>query len=292
MNLSTIGVFGFLDGMDGAQTAQFARKVERLGYSALWFPEAFGRESFSHASYLLSNTEKLVLAAGIANVFMREPMTAMHAARTLAELFGDRFVLGLGVSNKGLNATRGLRWEKPLGYVREYIRKMKATTYSAPMPAADPPIVLGAVMPRMIELAATETRGTHTYFVPPEHTARARAAIGPDKWICAEQAVMLETNPAKARAAARAYMNFYLGMPGSGYRKNLLGFGFKEADFADGFSDRLVDAIVAWGSEHRLRERVEAHYKAGATHVCIQALRSDGAGPPDERVLKALAPSA
>jgi len=174
--------------------------------------------------------------------------------------------------------------------MREYLGKMKSTAYAAPPPQTDPPIVVAAILPKMLELAAAETYGTHTYFVPPEHTARARAALGPNKWICAEQALMLETDAVKARTAARAYMGMYLRFPGSSYRKNLLTLGFEESDFAGELSERLVDAVVAWGGESKLRERVEAHYKAGATHVCVLPLRSDGIFRPDERVLEALAP--
>lgn len=292
MDLSRIGAFTFLDGMGGAQTVEFARKVERLGYSALWLPEGNGRETFSHLSYLLSSTDRLVLAAGIANVFMHEPMAMIRAARTLAERFEERFILGLGVSNRAANQFRGLGWEKPLTYMRDYLARMKSAAYAAPAPKEDPPIVLAALLPKMLELAASQTRGTHTCFVPPEHTAWARAKIGPEKWICAEQSVMLEADAAKARRAARSFMRMYLRLPGSSYKKNLLTLGFDEAEFAGDPTDRVVDAVVAWGSEEKLRERIEAHYRAGATHVCILPLRSDGVLLPDERVLEALAPVA
>ncbi len=292
MNVTTLGVFGFLDGMKAKETVEFARKVERLGYSALWIPEVNGREIFSHAAYLLGSTDRLILAAGIANIFMREPMTTIRAARTLAERFQDRFILGLGVSNRAGNQRRGLEWQKPYTFMKQYLEKMRSAPYTAPGPGEEPPIVLAAILPKMMELAATETNGTHTYFVTPQHTAKARAAIGPDKWICAEQAVMLETDPTKARSAARQYMGMYLRMPGSAYRKNLLSLGFEESDFAGDLSDQLVDAVVAWGSETNLRERVEAHRRAGATHVCILPLRSDGALQPDEGALEALSPRA
>jgi len=290
MDLSTIGVFAFLDGLNGSQTGELARKVERLGYSILWIPEGAGRDPFAHAAYLLSQTEKLVVASGIANVFMREPGTSIRAARTLGELFEHRFILGLGVSGKVANLGRGLRWEKPVSFMRDYVAKMKAIGYMAPGPKTEPPVVLAGILPKMVELAASETRGTHTYFVPPEHTARVRSAIGPDKWICAEQAVMFERDPARAREAARKYMSFYLRLPGSSYAKNLRTFGFGDADFADEFSDRLVDAVVAWGGVEELRARIEAHRKAGATHVCVLPLRPDGMLVPDERALEALAP--
>lgn len=288
MNLSTIGVFGFLDGLSGAQTGQFARKVERLGYSALWFAESVGRESFSFASYLLSQTERLVVATGIAVVFSYEPVATASAAKTLGELFEDRFILGLGVSNKGGNARRGVAYDKPVSFMHEYLAKMKAIPYAAPQPQHEPPIVLAGMMPRMLELAATETQGTHTYLTTPEQTAQVRAAIGPSPWICAEQAVMLETDAAKARAAGRRYLHVYLQIPH--YVKRWRAVGFGDADFAEGGSDRLVDAIVAWGAEDTLRECTDAHYKAGATHVCILPLSPDGDRVPDERALAALAP--
>jgi probable F420-dependent oxidoreductase len=141
----------------------------------------------------------------------------------------------------------------------------------------------------MLDLAATQTNGTHPYFVPPEHTAKVRAQIGPNPWICVEQAVILEPDPAKARAAERQHMSFYVThLPN--YRNNLKALGWQDRDFEDGCSDRLVDAIVAWGSEEKLRERIDAHLKAGATHVCIQSLRVDGKPLPDLRTLAALAP--
>ncbi len=290
MNLTKTGAFVFLDGMNGAESGEFARSVERLGYSTLWITEGAGRETFTHASYLLRSTDQLIVASGIANVFMREASTTMRAARTLAELFPDRYILGLGVSGEAANIHRGIAWSKPYPFMRDYLKKMKSTAYAAPSPQADPPIVLAAILPKMLELAATETQGTHTYFVTPEHTAWARSRLGPDKWICAEQAVMLESDARNARQAARNYMGFYLRLPNSAYKRNLLTLGFSEQDFEDPFSDRLVNAVVAWGSETAIRERIQAHYKAGATHVCMLPLRSDGVFLPDMRALEALAP--
>lgn len=290
MDLHEIGVFAFLDGLSGRQTGELARKVERLGYSVLWLPEGAGRDPLAHAGYLLSESEKLVVASGIANVFMREPGTSVRAARTLCELFEDRFILGLGVSGKIANEARGLRWERPVSFMRDYLVRMKATGYMAPGPKTEPPIVLAGILPKMVELAGAETNGTHTYFVPPEHTARVRSAIGPDKWICAEQAVMLESDPTQAREAARKYMSFYLRLPDSSYAKNLRTLGFADADLSGDFSDRLVDTVVAWGGVNELRARLDAHLKAGATHVCVLPLRPDGVLIPDERALEALAP--
>jgi probable F420-dependent oxidoreductase len=295
MDIGKLGVWFFLDAMTASQTAAYAQKVEKLGYSALWIPEAVGREPFPHAGYLLSKTERLILATGIANIWARDPMTMAAAGRTLAELSDGRFVLGIGVSHAPLvQRLRGHDYKKPYSYMKDYLGKMKTAItepmmYQAVKPKEDPPILLAALHPKMLQLAATEAQGTHTYFVPPEHTAKARAAIGPKPWICAAQAVILETDPAKARKAARAYMKTYVPrLPN--YTNNLRLLGWKDEDFADGCSDRLVDAIVAWGNDEQIRARIAAHHQAGATHVCILPLRADGAPLPCEKATEALAP--
>ena len=288
MDLSKLGVFCFLDPLPGAALGPFARRVEQLGYSALWVTEGIGRESFSLAAHLLGQTERLIVGTGIAVAFSREPIAAANAGRALHELYPDRFILGLGVSNAAANQRRGVRYEGPEPFMRQYLARMRTAPYMAAATPGDPPIVLGSLLPRMIELAAAETAGVLTYFTPPEKTAQVRAAIGPRKWLCAEQAVLLETDPARARTAAREYMKFYLGVPH--YPRMLAVLGYRDADFADGGSDRLVDAVVAWGSADALRARIAAHHAAGATHVCLLPLRPDGDRAPDERVLEALAP--
>jgi probable F420-dependent oxidoreductase len=290
MDLSRLGVFCFLDPLSGAALGPFAKKVERLGYSALWFAEGLGRESLSLATHLLDQTRTLVIGSGIAVAYSREPIAAANAARALSELFPDRFILGLGVSNAAANERRGVRYEPPVEFMKSYLARMKAAPYMAPAPAADAPVVLGSFLPQMVRLAAEETAGVLTYFTPPEKTAQVRAAIGPRKWLCAEQAVLLETDPVRARAAARQYMALYLA--NSHYPKLLGPLGFSDADFASGGSDRLVDAIVAWGSVATLRARIAAHLAAGATHVCVLPLRVDGSRAPDENALEALAPGA
>jgi probable F420-dependent oxidoreductase len=149
--------------------------------------------------------------------------------------------------------------------------------------------VLAALRRKMLELAAQQARGAHPYFVPPEHTARAREILGRGPWLCPEQTVLLETNPSRAREVARGFMRIYTALPN--YQNNLRELGFGDADFAGGGSDRLVDAIVAWGDEKAIAARVRAHHDAGADHVCIQPFRPDGKPGPDLRVLEALAPS-
>ena len=295
MEIGKLGVWFFLDGMTAQETAAYAQKVERLGYSALWIPEAVGREPFPHAAFLLSKTEKLLLATGIANIWARDPMTMAAAARTLAELSDGRFVLGIGVSHAPLvQRLRGHDYKKPYSYMKDYLAKMKTAMtepamYQSVKPKQDPPVLLAALHPKMLQLSATEAHGTHTYFVPPEHTAKARTAIGKSAWICAAQAVILETDAAKARKAARAYMKTYVPrLPN--YTNNLKALGWKDEEFADGCSDRLVDAIVAWGTADQIRARIAAHHQAGANHVCILPLRADGRPVPDEAATEALAP--
>jgi len=288
MDLRRLGIITFLDGLRGEETGQFARRVEQLGYSALWVPDAMGREVFSLSSYLLSQTERLVVGPGVVIVYAYEPVAIANATRTLGELFPDRFILGLGVSNREANARRGIAYEKPVSFVREYLAKMKAAPYGAPAPQHQPPIVLSGMMPKMLQLAATETRGTLTYFTTTEQVARIRQALGANPWLCAIQVVLLETDATKARALARRYMQTYLAI--GHYVHRLKGLGYGEADFADGGSDRLVDALVAWGSEDKLRKRIADQFTAGATHVCILPLNPRGEARPDERVIEALAP--
>jgi probable F420-dependent oxidoreductase len=290
MDIGKVGMWFFLDGMSAPDSAEFARKVEKLGYRTLWIPEAVGREPFAHAAYLLSKTDRLNLATGIANIYARDPITMASASKTVAELSGGRFILGIGVSHKPLVTNlRGHSYDKPYSYMREYVPKMKSALYMAPAPKEEVPVVIAALHPKMLAFAAEQTRGTHTYFVPPEHTAKARAAIGKDPWICAAQAVILETDTAKARKAARDYMKTYVPrLPN--YTNNLKALGWADAEFENGCSDRLVDAIVAWGTEQKIRERIDAHLKAGATHVCILPLRADGAPIPDPRAVEAFAP--
>jgi len=291
MDIGKIGIWFFLDAMPTAETVDFARKTEKLGYGALWIPEAVGREPFAHSAYLAAHTEKIVFATGIANIWARDAITMSAASKTLAEISNGRFLLGIGVSHKPLVSNlRGHSYDKPYSYMKEYLPKMKSALYRAPMPKEEVPVVIAALHPKMLQLAAAETSGTHTYFVPPEHTAKARAAIGSKPWICAAQAVILESDAAKARAMARTYMKTYVPrLPN--YTNNLKALGWKDADFENGCSDALVDAIVAWGTETKIRDRIDAHLKAGATHVCILPLRSDNESLPDPRVMEALAPA-
>jgi probable F420-dependent oxidoreductase len=289
MNLGRLGVWTFLDALSAEDAASVARRVEALGYSALWIPEAVGRDPFAFLGYLAARTERLVLATGIANIYARDPMAMRAIQKTLAELSGGRFVLGLGVSHEHL--VTGLRrheYRAPVPAMADYLEAMQQAFYRSVEPAEDAPIMLAALRPAMLRLARDRARGAHPYFTPPEHTARARAILGAAAWLAPEQMVILETDATTARAVARGNMQIYLGLPN--YQRNLKWLGFTDADLADGGSDRLVDAIVAWGDAETIARRIQAHHDSGADHVCIQPLRADGQPGPDLRALEALAP--
>jgi probable F420-dependent oxidoreductase len=290
MELGRIGVWSFIDSLPADESAKFARDVEALGYRTLWIPEAVGRDAMVSASWLLSSTRTLNIATGIANVYARDAVTTAAAAKSLAEHSSGRFLLGLGVSHRPIvEGLRGHRADNPLQFMSEYLDKMAAAPYVAVPPAEDPPVVIGALHPKMLQVSAEKTRGAHPYLVPPEHTAFAREILGKGPWLCPEQKVLLSTDAAKARSVARAAIGMYLGLPN--YRRSLARFGYDNADFDNGGSDRLVDAVVVWGDEKRIAERVRAHLDAGADHVCIQALDPDGMPRPDRRILEALAPA-
>ncbi len=287
----TLGVIFNIEVMRGGPAADFARQVEKLGYSALWYGEGVsGRDPFVIGGHLMANTDQLIIGTCIVNVWKRSAIAMVGAAKGLAEIYGPRFVLGLGVSHQPYMERYGFKYEKPLTYMREYLAQMKDTRYFAPRPGEDPPILLGAVRPKMLELAATAADGVLPANCGVELIARARAAVGPDKLVCASVSVVFESDPATARAVAREFIKFYLRL--ENYRRNWRMFGFTDADFADGGSDRLVDTLVAWGDETRIRERIDQHYAAGANHVLIYPVRSDASiFLPEQRTLEALAPA-
>lgn len=288
MNLRKLGILAYFDTMTGPEGVQFARSVERLGYSVLWVPETFGRDPFVMATHLLNATEGIAVGTAIANVWKREPMATGAAARTLAELFEQRFILGLGVSAGPFMIRNGLKYAKPVSYMREYLAGIKSGPYKAPLPQHEPPVVIAGLLPKMLRLGAEASDGIITALMPPAHTARLREVLGPGKLLLAQQMVMLENDAEKARAGVRAFMRFYLNAPP--YQRNFKAMGFSEADLRDGGSDHLIDSIIAWGDERHLRERIEQHYRAGADHVYVIPLTAAGDRLPDMRVVEALAP--
>jgi probable F420-dependent oxidoreductase len=289
MQLGKIGVWTWLDVLSASESADFARHIESLGYSALWVPEAIGRDPFALCAHLAAATERLVLATGIANIYARDPMAMRAAQETLAELSGGRFVLGLGVSHAPMvQGVRGHDYGKPVSTMRGYLELMGKATFAGRRADEPAPIVIGALREKMLGLAASATAGAHPYFVTPEHTRRAREILGDGPILAPEQKVLLETDPEKARAVGRANMQMYLQLPN--YQNNLRWLGYGDEDFADGGSERLVDAIVAWGDAEAIQKRIAEHHAAGADHVCIQPLRPDGVPGPHIEALEQLAP--
>jgi probable F420-dependent oxidoreductase len=281
VDIGRVGIwYGGIDALPTAEARRAAQVVEELGFGALWLAEAVGRDPFAASAILLSATERLALATGIANIYARDPMTMAAGQKTLAEAFPGRFLLGLGVSHGHLVAgVRKHDWSKPYSYMVEYLRRMDDALFMAVGPESDPGRVLAALGPRMLELSATSANGSHPYFTTPDHTATAREVMGPDALLAPEQMVVLSTDPSEARRIARAGMKIYLGLPN--YTNNLARSGFDESDWTDGGSDRLVDAVVAWGDEATIAARVAEHQAAGADHVCVQVLTGDRARMPD-----------
>jgi probable F420-dependent oxidoreductase len=279
--LGRVGIWtGQLDFRPADEVRAAAAEVEELGYGALWTGEAVGREVLTAAQLLLGATGTLTVATGIANIWARDALAMAAGQLALGEAFPDRFVLGIGVSHQRLLEVRGEDYRKPLAFMRDYLAAMDRGygVYRAVPPETRPPRVLAALGPKMLELAAGDADGAHTYFVPPEHTATAREILGPGKLLAPEQAVVLSTDASTAREIARRHTGSYLRLPN--YTNNLARLGFTDADFADGGSDRLVDTIVAWGDLDAIVARVQAHLSAGADHVCVQVLIDDRRGLP------------
>jgi probable F420-dependent oxidoreductase len=277
-----VGIWtGVLDAVPSSEAQQVARELEELGFPTLWIPETVGRDPFVMATLLLSATETLKVATGIANIYARDAVTMANTQRSLEEAFPGRFLLGLGVSHSHLvDRVRHHDYSKPYSRMVEYLGEMDGAIFRAVGPQERPATVLAALGPKMLRLAAEQADGAHPYFVPVDHTATAREIMGPDAILAPEQMVVLETDRAKALEIARKGMAVYLRAPN--YVNNLKRFGFTDDDVADGGSERLVDAIVACGDVDAAVARVQAHFDAGASHVTVQALGEDLTAVPRE----------
>jgi len=278
IELGRVGVWlGPLSLRAADETRGMAAELEALGYGAIWFGEGVGtKEAFSQAATLLAWTERVPVATGIANLYARDPMAMANGTRCLSDAYPGRFLLGVGVSHAPSVAERGHHYDRPIATMRAYLDAMDEALYRPEGPTERPPRVLAALGPRMLDLSAELADGAHPYFTPPEHTATARQVLGEGPLLAPEQAFVLESDPGEARRLARAHMDYYLRL--DNYRRNLERLGFEESDFADGGSDRLADAIVAWGDVDAVRDRVQAHLEAGADHVCVQAVGPDPLG--------------
>lgn len=279
MDIGRIGIWtAQFDHQPWAAVAEAAAELDELGYGALWFHEYHGREPLAQAALRLGATTRIPIATGIAVIYARDPMAMAASQRMLCEAFPGRFLLGIGISHRPtVEGTRGHVYGPPLAEMRAYLDAMDAAPYDSPR-AAEEPRVLAALGPKMLELARDRAVGGHPYFVPVEHTRRAREALGAGPLLAPELAVVLERDPNRARAIARRHTVPYLAR--ENYTNNLRRLDYGDDDFADGGSDRLVDALVGWGSLDDIVERAYAHLEAGADHVCIQVLPADPAAIP------------
>ena len=255
MNLGQKGAFWFTDALNPAQLIELVQRTEQLGYSAC----VPGYESFALGSFLLGHTKNLIIASGIANIYGRDATATKQGQHSLTKLYGGRFLLGLGVSHVPLvKDARGHQYRRPVSTMRAYLDSLDKAVAIAPTLDEPPPMVLAALGPRTTALAGARTDGAFPYNVTPEHTAQARAIIGPDKWLCVEQKVLLLTDGRGVSTAgdgvllavdrlSRQLATPRLQRPGPG-----------------GWRQRSVSRRhVAWGNETAIRQRIQAHFDAG-----------------------------
>jgi probable F420-dependent oxidoreductase len=281
--LGRVGIWtASLDAMPPAAAGQIAAELEAQGWGALWSGEAYGREAFTQAGLLLAATRRMRVATGIANIWARDAVAANAASRTLAAAYGRRFVLGLGVSHRPLvERVRGGSYAKPVSAMRDYLTAMAgATFYAAEAGEPGPPVLVAALGPRMLQVSRELADGSHPYLVTPAQTAAVRTALGPDKIVAVEMGAVLTSDRETALRRAHAHLEIYTGLPN--YRNNWLRGGFDETDLIRGGSDRLAEALIAWGDEAAILRRVREHLDAGADHVCVQVLMESPFDVPTE----------
>jgi probable F420-dependent oxidoreductase len=300
--LGRIGAWGHLDSLAMGDARAFARRVDQLGYGTLWVPETVGREPFTLLGMLAGEVQHAALGTSIVSIWGHDAQTTRMAAQTLHEATGGRFVLGLGVSHPHLaGRLRGHEYERPLTRMREFLAAYRSAVYKGPMATAadgrlEPPVILAALRERMLTLSVTDADGAFPYLVTPERVAWARHVLDhvaadvdrPRPWLAVSMPAVLEADPGAARAAARAYLAPYLRTPN--YQACWTEQGFTATDWERPGSDRLVDAMVAWGPAGELRESLAELHEAGADHVAVIPVAPDGT-TEHVPVLEALAPA-
>lgn len=277
MDLAGVGIWSSqLRYGDPAEIADAAAELDELGFTALWIPDV-GGPVFDAVGRLLAATARTVIATGILNLWMHAAGDVAESYAALTAEHGDRFLLGIGVSHAPLiDAGQPGRYRKPLAATASFLDGLDA----APLPVPAEARVLAALGPKMLELSATRARGAHPYLVTPEHTASARSTLGEGPLLLPEQTVILCDSADEARRIGTDWLRAYLALPN--YANNLLRSGFSEDDLAQ-VSDRLLNAIIAWGDEAAIMRRVAEHQAAGADHVCVQVLTADPTEFPREQ---------
>ncbi len=284
-SLGPVGVWGHLDSLPAVALHRYVERAGQLGFGALWVPETVGREPFTLLGAVAAAAGPMWLGTSIVSIWGHDPMTAKMAALTLHELTGGRFALGLGVSHLHLaQKLRGHVYERPLARMREYLDAYRRLPYRGPVLTggpAEPPILIAALRERMLGLAATAADGAFPYLVNADRVGWIRqvldAAALPDRprpLLAVTLPVVLEPDPDAGRAAARGYLAPYLRTPN--YQASWEAQGFGPDDWTQPGSDRLVDAMVAWGPAPAVRDRIGAMHAAGADHVALIPLSADG----------------
>jgi len=258
---------------DPGQIVEAAGELEELGFGTLWIPD-IGGPIFEALERLLASTQRVAVATGILNVWMHDPAEVAAGQDDLEGRYPGRFLLGLGIGHAPIvDDGHPGRYRKPLSTMRAYLDAIDA---ARPGAASSPPRVLAALAPKMLALAAERADGVHPYLVPVEHTRVVRAAVGPDALVAQELTVVLGADDEECRRRARNDLAGYLALPN--YTNTWLRLGFGEGDLAAGGSDRLVDALYAYGTVDRIAQRIAAYRAAGADHVCLRVVVDDPFG--------------
>jgi len=277
--LGKLGVCAMASGLTTAEIVMTAQLIEELGYGCWWMPDISGRDHFVVLGAIFQATTRLKLATGITVIYTRDPGAMRESYYTLNEISGGRFILGLGASHKEVvESVLGMEYKPPLTAMRNYLAKFKSTPCQLMyFEGMEPPslekegmVVLAALQDKMLRLGSQEADGVHPFLVSPEHTAHAREIIGPDALLAPEQHVVMIKDPSEARRVARQYADANLSL--KNYRNSLRKYGYTDADFENGYSDRLIDDLVAWGDETAIMKRIEQHWNNGADHVAIMPL--------------------
>ncbi|MFI6085774.1 TIGR03620 family F420-dependent LLM class oxidoreductase [Streptomyces sp. NPDC051217] len=267
---------------DPAVITDTAAELDELGWGALWIPGLGGGDILGDSERLLRATSRTKVAIGVLSIWRHqaEEMAAGHAR--LQSDYDRRLLLGLGVSDPAAARAAGHAY-RPLADMGAYLD----TLDQAPVPVPEDERVMAALGPKMTQMAGQRTAGVHPFMVTPEYSSAARKQLGDGPLLAPYQAVVLESDPGKARAAARDFLGAFLQM--DHYARSLLRQGFTEEDLANGGSDRLIDGVVAWGDVDDIGTRVRAHHQAGADHVCLHVVGSDSDIPlPQWRELAVL----
>jgi probable F420-dependent oxidoreductase len=275
IEIGRVGVWSSASLWGGGDAEEAAAELDELGFGALWFG-GLGAD-LGLVERVLGATRRLVVATGVVNVWFTDPEVVAAFAHDMAVAHPGRFLLGVGPSHARAAEAVGRRYERPLAELERYLDRLDAAPHPVPVEQR----IVAALGPKALDLAGRRSAGAHPYLVTPEHTAIARRAVGPRKMVATEQMVVLDTDPGVARGVARHNLRRYLGL--DNYRRSLLRLGFSVDDLDGDGSDRLVDALFAWGGPDAAAARVAEHHAAGADHVCVQPYTVDqqvGDGPP------------